>query len=223
MSPSPRTVSVELEVPEPKAVRLNPKKSALVIIDMVNDFCTAEGMMSMSARRVAVVKPIKALLARCRKAGIPVIHVQTVRDPDAPEFTRFGLKPFVMRGTWGAQIVDELTPLPSETVVEKNSHDCFNATRMEEVLAQKGISPADWSIVVVGLGLTNCVGCAVSGFSVRHYSNVLLPMDCTASRTAEEELCQFQRYLQIGYSYNVTLTQSDMLTLGVETRVAAAV
>lgn len=221
--PSSRTVKVELEVPQPKAVQLDPGKTALVIVDMVNDFCTAEGVMSMSPRRVAVVKPIKALLARCRKAGMPVIHVQSIRDSDAPEFTRFGLKPFVLRGSWGARITDELVPLPHEAVVEKNSHDCFNSTRMEAVLAEREITPAEWSIVVVGLGLTNCVGCAVTGFSVRHYRNVLIPMDCTASRTAEEDLCQYQRYLQNGYSYNVTLTLSDMLTIGAETPATAAV
>jgi ureidoacrylate peracid hydrolase len=217
MTSSSRTISIELEVPEPRAARLDPEKTALVIIDMVNDFCTPEGVMSMSARRVAVVKPIKALLSRCRSANMPVIHVQTVRDPDAPEFTRFGQQPFALRGTWGAQIADGLTPLPGEAVVEKNSHDCFNATRMEAVLAKKDIRPLDWSIVVVGLGLTNCVGCAVSGFSVRHYLNVLIPMDCTASRTEEEEICQYQRYLQNGYNYNVTLTLSEMLTLGAQT------
>lgn len=222
MSSSPKSVSVELEVPVPKAVQLDPKKTALVIVDMVNDFCTPSGVMSMSARRVAVVKPIKALLERCRKAAMPVIFVQSIRDPDAPEFTRFGLKPFVLRGTWGSQICEELGPLPGEAIVEKNSHDCFNATRMEAVLAQKGIGPADWTIIVVGLGLTNCVGCAVTGFSVRHYRNVLLPMDCTASRTAEEDLCQYQRYLQNGYSYNVTLTLSEMLSVPVGTREAAA-
>jgi nicotinamidase-related amidase len=222
MPSSTPTITVELEVPQPKTAHLDPRKTALVIIDMVNDFCTSEGVMSMSARRVAVVKPIKALLTRCRKAGMPVIHVQSIRDPDAPEFTRFGLKPFVLRNSWGAQITEELAPLPNEAVVEKNSHDCFNGTRMETVLAEWGINPAEWRIVVVGLGLTNCVGCAVTGFSVRHYQNVLLPMDCTASRTVEEDLCQYQRYLQNGYSYNVTLTRSDMLTIGTEKSAAVA-
>lgn len=209
-----QTITVQLQVPEPVPMRIDPKRSALVIIDMVNDFCTDQGLMSFSARRVAVVKPIKALLDRCREAAMPIIHVQTVRDADAPEFVRFNLNPFVLRGTWGCQIVDALTPRSGESVVEKNSHDCFNGTRLEAVLAHHHIGPWEWNIVVVGLGLTNCVGCAVSGFSVRHYQKVLLPMDCTASVSEEEEICQYQRYLQFGYSYNVALTRADMITLG---------
>jgi nicotinamidase-related amidase len=208
-----QTITVELPVPEQVPMRVNPKRSALVIIDMVNDFCTAEGLMSLSPRRVAVVKPIKALLDRCREAAMPIIHVQTVRDPDAPEFVRFHLKPFALRETWGSQIVDDLTPHSDESVVEKHSHDCFNGTRLEAVLAHHNIGPWEWNVIVVGLGLTNCVGCAVSGFSVRHYQKVLLPMDCTASASEQEDICQYQRYLQIGYSYNVALTVSDKISL----------
>jgi len=214
-SSSPRTVTIELEVPKPKPLHLDPGKTALVVIDMQNDFCKMEGLMSMTPRRRAVVKPIQALLARCRRAAMPVIYLQSIRDPHSPEFTVFGLQPFLLRGSWGAQIAEELVPLPGEAIVEKNSHDCFNNTRMEAVLGEKQIGP-EWNVVVVGLGLTNCVGCAVAGFSVRHYRNVVLPMDCTASRTMEEELCQYQRYMQIGYSYNVTLTVSQMLTIGTE-------
>jgi hypothetical protein len=47
---------------------------------------------------------------------------------------------------------------------------------------------------------------------VRNY-RVALPMDCTASATREEELCQYQRFMQLGYSYNVTLTESPLIEL----------
>jgi nicotinamidase-related amidase len=143
---------------------------------------------------------------------MPVIFVQSIRDPHSPEFTVFGLKPSILRGTWGSQIAEELTPLPEEPIVEKNSHDCFNNTRMEQLLAAKGIVPCEWTIIVVGLGLTNCVGCAISGFSVRAYW-VVVPMDCTASQNYEEEICQ--RFMQQGYSYNVALTRSDLLEIAV--------
>lgn len=220
MLSSPHTVTVELEIPEPKPVHVDPGQSALVIIDMQNEFCKPEGLMSLSPRRTAVVKPIQAFLGRCRAAGIPLIYVQSIRDPDSPEFAVFGLTPYVLRGSWGAQIADELAPVPGEVVVEKNSHDCFNHTRMEQVLAEKGITPCEWTVIVVGLGLTNCVSCAVSGFSVRNY-RVVLPMDCTASRTREEELCQYQRFMQAGYAYNVTLTVSHMLAIGAKTPIGA--
>lgn len=207
-----KTVTVELEVPEPQSVSVDPRKTALVIVDMENDFCRAEGSNPPTTRAVAVIQPIQRLLQRCREMGIEVIYVQSIRDPHSPELVIFGHHPFVMRGTWGSQIIAELMPLPGEPVIEKNSHDCFCRTRMEHLLAEKGIDASTWTIIVTGLGLTNCAGCAISGFSVRQY-RVMVPMDCTASRTWEEELCQYQRFLQRGYSYNVTLTRSDLIEI----------
>lgn len=212
MSSQPRTVTITLNLPEAKPVVVDPSKTAMVIIDMENDFARPEGKGYGSARRGAVIKPIQGLLQRCREAGIEVIYVQSIRDPHALEFTVFGQEPHILRGEWGSQIVEELTPLPGEAIVEKNSHDCFNNTRMEQLLTEKGIVPGVWAIIVVGLGLSNCVGCAVSGFSVRQYS-VLLPMDCTASKEWKEELCMLQRFMQRGFSYNVTLTRSDLIEI----------
>jgi nicotinamidase-related amidase len=212
MASAKRTVTLELPVPEPKPVTIDPAKTALVIVDMQNDFCKPEGLVYLSPRRGAVIEPIRRLVGRCRESGIEVIYVQSIRYPDSPEFTAFGRRPFLLQGSWGAQIADELTPLPDEPVVEKNSHDCFNNTRMEQLLAEKGIRPCEWTIIVVGLGLTNCVGCAVSGFSVRSYW-VVLPMDCTAAASGEEEICQYQRFMQRGYDFNVTLTTSELIEI----------
>jgi nicotinamidase-related amidase len=219
MDVQPRKVMVELTVPEAQAVTVDPSTTALVIIDMQNDFARPDGVASLHARREQVIGPIQRLLARCREAAMPVIYVQSIRDLDSPEFRIFGKRPFVLRGTWGAHIVKELTPLPTEPVVEKNSHDPFVYTRLERVLADRGIRPSDWTVIVVGLGLTNCVACAVSGFSVRQY-RVLLPMDCTASASWEEDVCNFARYLQGGYSYNVTLTESERIKIAADAFVA---
>jgi len=210
MNAMPKKAMVELSVPEPVAVTIDPSTAALVIIDMQNDFAKSGGVSQLHPRREAVIAPIRGLLARCREAAMPIVYVQSIRDPESPELRVFGVKPFVMRGSWGAQIVDELQPLPGEPLVEKNSHDPFAYTRMERVLADRGIRPRDWTIIVVGLGLTNCVSCAVSGFSVRQY-RTLLPMDCTASASWEEDLCNYARYMQPGYSYNVTLTASELI------------
>ena len=212
MNAEPKKAIVELSVPEPVGVTVDPSLTALVIIDMQNDFAKSGGVSQLHPRREAVIAPIQGLLARCREAGMPVIYVQSIRDPESPELRVFGVKPFVMRGSWGAQIVDELQPLPDEPVVEKNSHDPFAYTRMERILADRGIRPSDWTVIVVGLGLTNCVSCAVSGFSVRQY-RTLLPMNCTASASWEEDLCNYARYMQAGYSYNVTLTASELIEI----------
>ncbi len=212
MDAQPETVTLTLPVPRPQPATVDPTRTAMVVIDMENDFAKPAGVAYHDPRRGAVIQPIARLRERCRAAGIPVIYVQSIRDPDSPEFRVFGLEPFILRGTWGSQIVEELTPMPDEPVVEKPSHDCFNGTRLEQVLAERGIVPEVWTIVVVGLGLSNCVNCAVSGFSVRSY-RVLLPMDCTAASSYEAEICLYQRFMQRGYSYNVTLTRSELIDI----------
>lgn len=212
LAEGPIKVAVQLKVPVPKPVQVDARETALVIVDMENGDLKPGGSLQQDAHRVAVLQPIRQLLDGCRQAGVRVIFVQSVRDAEQPEFTVFGRKPYFLRGTWDAEIVAELTPLPDEPVVEKNTHDCFCHTRMEAVLAQLGIVPYRWNVVVVGLGLTNCVGCAISGFSVRGY-RVVVPMDCTASATWEEEVTQYQRFMGRAYNYNVAITRSDLLTI----------
>jgi len=56
------------------------------------------------------------------------------------------------------------------------------------------------------------VQCAVTGFSIRDYY-VYMPMDCTAAKDETETLLSFSLYRGFGYRYNVTMTQSDMITL----------
>jgi hypothetical protein len=67
-------------------------------------------------------------------------------------------------------------------------------------------------VLVVGLGLANCVGCAIAGFSVRNYW-VVVPMNCTASKAWEDDVVQYQRWMGSAWSHNVRLTRSDLVEL----------
>lgn len=205
-------LTLTLPVPRAQAVALDPARTALVVVDMQNDHCKPGGPKPYNPRRVAVIEPIRGLLERFRASGAPVIYVQSLRDPDDPEFAVFGTRPYVLRGTPGARIVDELTPLPGEPVVEKTSHDPFNGTLLERLLAERGIVPIEWSVVIAGLGLANCVGCAIAGFSVRNYW-VAVPMDCTASKQWADDVVQYQRWMGTAWTHNVTLTRSDRIEL----------
>ena len=64
-----KTVTVELAVPEAKALTVDPHRTALVIIDMQNDFAKMEGVSCLHPRRAAVIAPIGRLLAPCREAA----------------------------------------------------------------------------------------------------------------------------------------------------------
>src|ERR1043165_8591995 len=70
-----------------------------------------------------------------------------------------------------------LEPLPGEAVVQKTSHDCFYKTTMESVLDKLDLRSCRDTIVVTGIGSSNCVYHAVIGFHIRNYF-VVVPEDC---------------------------------------------
>lgn len=212
-------MKVELSVAELQAVTLDPRDSALVIVDMQNEYLSPDGKRFL-ARGAAALNALVPLLEQFRSVGSKVIHVQSVRSRDCLEFTVFAQAPKLLENTWGAEIVATLAPRAQEPVVEKNSHDPFNNTTMERVLAASGLRPGRSRIVVTGVATQGCVDCAVTGFSVRDYV-VYVPIDCTAAATEELELLGFAHFFGRGYEYNVFPTRSDLIGFAIATRVKA--
>lgn len=192
-------------------IELDSDRSVLVVVDMENEFCKPGGRRYLGAAVANVMKNVAALLERCRGAGILVIYVRSVRYPDNPVFARFGIDPYLMEGTEGPVIVDELKPHPGEPIVEKHTHDCFHNTEMDALLKRMGISSETHRVVVTGVMSNVCVYHAVLGFHVRHYETIL-PIDCTTGSTGADDFIISQLTLP-AYSYNVTLTTSKRITI----------
>lgn len=195
---------------EYKKVKLDPEFSALIVVDMENDFCTPGGKLYHPEGIDEVIPKLKSLLDRCRDAGTQVIFVQSVRYESSPEFVRFGQPPFILKNTWGSAFIEEAAPKEGEPVVEKNTHDCFYKTEMDNLLEKLKILPETHSIIIVGVAANICVYHAVIGFHIRHY-NVIVPMDCCAGWPAGRKILETQMS-DIAYSYNVRLTQSEMIS-----------
>jgi nicotinamidase-related amidase len=192
-----------------KRVELDPKATALVIVDMENDFCKPGGKKYHPDGADEVIPKLRGLLERCRAAGVQVIFLQSIRYVDSPEFARFGKPPFILKNTWGSTIIDELTPGKGEPVVEKNTHDCFYKTRMDSLLKRLRVLPETHTVIVTGIAASICVYHAVIGFHVRHY-NVVVPLDCCADRPDGRKILETQM-LRSAYDYNVTVTDSEMM------------
>ncbi|MBI3089631.1 MAG: cysteine hydrolase [Candidatus Tectomicrobia bacterium] len=192
-------------------IELAPESTALVIVDMENEFCKPSGKKYIGPQAEGAIRGTAALLRRCRDAGAPVIYVRSVRLPDNPVFTRFGRDHYLIEGTSGPVIVPEVAPLPGEPVVDKHTHDCFYNTRMDALLASMGITPETHAIIVTGVVSTVCVYHAVLGFHVRHFRSVL-PLDCTTGPEGAEAFI-LEQLGGPAYNYNVTLTTSDRLRL----------
>jgi len=106
-------------------------------------------------------KNIRTLLDRFRDAKGNVIHVQSVREKNHPEFTVFGKEYSLIENTPAVEFIEELKPLPDEIVVQKFSHDCFYQTTMEQQLRRLDLRPCRERIIVTGIGSNNCVYHAV--------------------------------------------------------------
>jgi nicotinamidase-related amidase len=146
--------------------------SALIVVDMQNDFVSEGGYFDRVAKKypeVAVdreflgstVPNIKRLIAGFRSAGRPVVYVQSILLPDFSDahFPYWFLpddpgpveSQFIVGGTWGAEIVDELKPAEGETVVIKKGFNGFHQTSLEAVLRDRGVTTC------VMTGVTTCV------------------------------------------------------------------
>ncbi len=106
-----------------RVIELSAQNSALIIVDMQAEGCERHG-----AGVKPVIQNIKALLDRFRRVGGKIIHVQSVRTSDHPEFTFFGKAYSLIENSPAVEFVDDLRPLADEPVIKKYSHDCFYQT-----------------------------------------------------------------------------------------------
>jgi len=188
-------------------VQLIPNSSALVIVDMQVEGCERHGPGVKP-----VIQNIRSLLDRFRDATGNVIHVQSVRTKDLPQFTVFGKEYSLLENSPGVEFVDELEPRPNEVIVQKFSHDCFYRTTMEMELEKLGLHACRDTIVVTGIGSNNCVYHAVIGFHLRNYF-VVVPEDCIHASREEGHTFALSQFRSSCYNYNVTVTESDKIEL----------
>ncbi|TMA88367.1 MAG: cysteine hydrolase [Deltaproteobacteria bacterium] len=203
---------IELDHPIPLAVELAAAKTLLLVIDMENENAHPAGALYIGEPVRKIIPRIAQLRDHVRQAGGRVVHTQSVRSPDALEFTVFKNTVRKLEGTWGAELIDELKPAAEEPLIVKHTHDCFYQTEMDALLKQMELRTGEGRVIVTGISTRNCVQSAVMGFSVRDY-HVYVPMDCTAHNDEKQVLQAFSLFTSFGYKHNVTMTRSDLIQL----------
>lgn len=188
-------------------IELSSESTGLVIVDMQVEGCERHGPGVQP-----VISGIHSLLDRYRRLDGKIIHVQSVRSKNHPEFTVFGRKYGLLEGSAGVEFVDALKPLPKENVVQKTSHDCFYKTSMESILEQLNLRPCRDTIVVTGIGSNNCVYHAVVGFHIRNYFTVV-PEDCIHATHPEGQAFALSQFRSHAYNFNIKVLQSDDIHL----------
>jgi nicotinamidase-related amidase len=198
-----------------RTIELSPQGSGLIIVDMQAEGCERHG-----AGVKPVIQNIRALLDRFRQANGKIIHVQSVRTKDHPEFTFFGKEYSLIEDSPAVEFVEELKPNSDEVIVKKYSHDCFYQTSMEDQLKKFDLRPCRDHIVVTGIGSNNCVYHAVIGFHIRNYL-VHVPEDCIHASRAEGQQFALSQFRSPAYAFNVSVTRSENIKLAAELKRAA--
>lgn len=191
---------IRLEVPEIPVVEvaeLPARETAVIVVDMQNDFVKPGGKLVVPAA-AATVEPIKQLLARARARGVRVFYTQDTHYEGDPEFSIWG--EHVRAGTWGWEIVDELKPQPGDIVVQKTRYDGFYGTPLEDLLRAYKIS----NLVVTGTVANICV-LHTAGSAALRWFRVYVPMDAVS---ALNEFDYYAALRQISFLYRGVIVKS---------------
>lgn len=165
-----------VEVPDYEVVEevtLDPRKSALLIIDMQNDFVKPGGKLFVPDAP-GTIPQIQGLLALAREHNLFTVFTQDTHYPGDPEFPIWG--EHCLAGTWGWQIVDELAPHEGELVLQKRRYDAFYGTPLDHELRLRRIE----QLLICGTVASICVHYTAASAALRWY-NVIIPIDATSA------------------------------------------
>lgn len=176
--------------------------SALIIVDMQNDFVHPDGKLYSSSAR-DIIQPIGKLLKKVRGSGARVIFTQDTHFPDDPiEFPIWG--EHVVKGSWGWQIIEELKPSGDEIVIEKLRYDAFFGTPLEHILRIYDVK----QLIIVGTVANICVLHTVSTARLHNF-DVIVPIDAISALTDFDYTLSLR---QMDFLYRVKLTKESLIT-----------
>src|SRR5215212_7609721 len=176
------------------ALSLDPRTTAVVLIEYQNDFTSAGGALHEAVADVmdstGMLDKSVQLVTAARAAGATIMHVPITFAAGYNEISNhpYGILKGVVDGnafvkdSWGAAIVDELAPAEGDIVIEgKRGLDTFASTNLDFILRSKGIET-----LVLGGFLTNCCVESTMRSGYENGYKVITLNDCVAATSPEE-------------------------------------
>ena len=177
-----------------ETLTLDPARTALVLIEFQNEFTSEGGVLHDAVAEVmdksGMLANTVALVGKARAAGVTIMHAPITFAPGYGELTRhpYGILKGVIdgnafvKGTWGAAIVDDLTPADGDILIEgKRGLDTFASTNIDFILRSKGIDT-----IILGGFLTNCCVESTMRSGYENGYRVITLTDCTAATSPAE-------------------------------------
>jgi len=195
-SPSPRRPALVQAEPEP--IEIDLAQTAIVVVDMQNGFVKRGGFFDLmgayNPKGEMVIEPVKKLCDTARANNIKVIYVGQTCSPDFHEAGNPSL-PFyykggflrlyrehpewadklMIRGAWGAEIIEELKPQKGDIFIEKPRYSAFFSTTLDMTLRSLDIK----YLAVTGVATNICVEASIRDAFYHNYF-ALLVKDGTA-------------------------------------------
>jgi nicotinamidase-related amidase len=189
---------------ETKTVRLDLAKSAVLVIDMQNDFCHPDGWLASIGVDVSParspIRPLQAFLPALRSMQVPIVWINWGNRPDLlnisaatrhvynPTGTGVGLgdplprngAPVLQKDSWAAAVVDELEQKPEDIKVDKYRMSGFWDTPLDSILKNLGRT----TLLFAGVNADQCVMATLQDANFLNYDCFLI-QDCTATTSPE--------------------------------------
>lgn len=158
---------------------IDPARTAVLVVDMLNDFVDPKGRMPL-AEGDRLFEPHLRLLAAARSSGARVIWVCDTHAPDDREFDKREVH--CLTGTWGADIPGALGPRDDEERVFKRRYSGFFETDLDLRLRERDIH----HLVVTGVVTNICVRSTCHDAFFRGY-DVVIPEECVMATSDREQ------------------------------------
>jgi nicotinamidase-related amidase len=197
---------------------LRPEHSALLVIDMQNDFLSPGGFFDKKPEVVegegiepmrAIIPNIQALIERARQARVPIIFTRGYEDVKFR--TRSGFRRAIkwdehdgdgsvnsQSGTWGSELIDALQPQEGDTVLEKHKWSAFDGTdsdglSLDDILKKMGIQ----TLVLTGVVTETCVHSTAQEAYHKDYL-VVVPKNSVGSNKPDQHKTVLDRFDFLG-------------------------
>jgi ureidoacrylate peracid hydrolase len=201
MAAPARMVSISAR-PAPLTIDL--AQTAVLVIDMQNDFGSPGGMFDRAGIDLSVIQqaipPSQRVVAAARRVGVPIIYLKMAHRPDLSDTGGPGSPHWfhhqhmavgqqvtapdgqssriLIEGTWNTEILPELAPHPGDIVVSKHRYSGFFETDLDAQLRTLGTR----NLIVTGCTTSVCVESTIRDAMFRDYICLLLE-DCTGQPT----------------------------------------